>query len=197
MFPPAINNLINYFSKLPSVGPKTAERYVFYLLKQNPEELQKFAQTIAELKEKTIICQKCFMISESNPCHICNDKKRDHSIICVVSNSRNALAIEKAKEFNGIYHILGGVLDAIKGIKPENLNINYLIKKIKNNNIKEIILALNPDLNGETTSMYLTKILKQYNTKTTRIAMGLPMGADLEYADEMTIKNSIKYRNIL
>ena len=197
MFPTAINNLINYFSKLPSVGPKTAERYVFYLLKQNSEELQKFAQSIAELKENITICQKCFMISESNPCHICSDKKRDNSIICVVSNSRNALAIEKAKEFNGVYHILGGVLDVIKGIKPENLNINSLIEKIKNNNIKEIILALNPDLNGETTAMYLTKIFKQYKIKTTRIAMGLPMGADLEYADEMTLKNSIKYRNIL
>ncbi len=196
-FPKSIQNLINHFSQLPTVGPKTAERYVFYLLKQSPEELQKFAQSIAELKEKTTVCQICFAISEADPCLICADQKRNRSIICVVADTRDMLTIEATKQYNGLYHILGGTINAIEDIKPEQLNIKQLIDRIKQNGIKEIILALNPDLEGEITAMYLAKLLKPCKIKITRLAKGLPMGADLEYADEITLANALKYRNEL
>ena len=196
-YPSSIQNLIDHFSTLPTVGPKTAERYVFYLLKQCPEELQKFAQSIAELKEKTTICQSCFAIAETNPCSICADQKRNRTVICVIANTRDMLAIEATKQYNGLYHILGGAINIIEGIKPEQLNIKQLIDNIKQNEIKEIILALNPDIEGETTAMYLAKLLKhsrQGGIKITRIAKGLPMGSDLEYADEITLTNALKYR---
>jgi len=199
-YPKSIQNLIDYFSKLPTVGPKTAERYVFYLLKQSPEELQKFAQAIAELKEKTTICQTCLSIAEANPCSICSDQKRNQLTICVVADSRDMLTIEATKQYNGLYHILGGTINTIEGIKPEQLNVKQLIARIKQNRIKEIILALNPDLEGETTAMYLAKLLKpsqQGGIKITRLAKGLPMGADLEYADEITLANALKYRTDL
>ncbi|MBU4374911.1 recombination mediator RecR [Patescibacteria group bacterium] len=196
-YPLSIQNLISHFSQLPTVGPKTAERYVFYLLKQDPETLQKFALALSELKEKTTICQNCLAIAESNPCSICADQKRNKSTICVVDGSRDMMAIESIEKYNGLYHILGGVINAIEGIKEDRLNIKQLIEKVKKNNIAEIILALNPDMEGETTAMYLTKLLKEYNIKITRLAKGLPMGASLEYADEMTLVNALKYRNEL
>ncbi|MFH0923221.1 MAG: recombination mediator RecR [Candidatus Falkowbacteria bacterium] len=196
-YPFSIQNLISHFSQLPTVGPKTAERYVFYLLKQDPETLQKFALALSELKEKTTICQNCLAIAEFNPCQICADHKRNKSTICVVAGSRDMMAIESTKKYNGLYHILGGVINAIEGIKEDKLNIKQLVEKIKKNQIKEIILALNPDMEGETTAMYLTKLIKPHNIKTTRLAKGLPMGANLEYADEITLANALKYRNEL
>jgi recombination protein RecR len=194
-FPNSIQNLIDYFSQLPTVGPKTAERYVFYLLKQNPEELQRFAQSIAELKEKTTICQNCFTYAETNPCSICSDNKRNSDVLCIVADTRDMLTIEATKQYSGLYHALGGQLNAIEGIKPEQLNIKRLVEKIKQGKIKEVILALNPNLEGETTSMYLVKLLKPLGIKITRLAKGLPMGSDLEYADEMTLANALKFRN--
>jgi recombination protein RecR len=194
-YPKAIQNLIETFSKLPGVGPKTAERYIFYLLKQDAEELQKFAQSIAELKEKITICQNCLAVADENPCYICSDKKRDKTIICVVSNTRDMLAIEAIKQYNGIYHILGGSLDSISGIGPDKLNIKQLLEKIKKSNVKEIILGLNPNFSGEATAIYLTKIIKPLKIKVSRLAKGLPMGSDLEYADEITLSNSLKFRN--
>ena len=196
-YPKSIENLIEHFSHLPTVGPKTAERYVFYLLKQNPEMLQQFAQSIAELKEKITICKICLRIAETNPCDICNDQKRDTKTICILANTRDLISIESTNQYNGIYHILGGVINAIEDIKPEKLNVKQLINRIKQNNIKEIILALNPTLEGETTVMYLVKLLKPLKLKITRLAKGLPMGADLEYADEITLMNALKYRNEL
>ncbi|MBI4779635.1 recombination protein RecR [Candidatus Falkowbacteria bacterium] len=194
-YPASIQNLIEHFSKLPTVGPKTAERYVFYLLKQHPEWLQAFAQAIAEVKEKTAVCQTCLAIAETNPCGICSDQKRNRSIICLVADTRDMLAIETTKQYSGVYHILGGVINTIEGIKPDQLNIKALLSHLKKNNAKEIILAFNPDLEGETTSMYIAKLLKPHKIKTTRLAKGLPMGADLEYADEITLANALKYRN--
>lgn len=159
--------------------------------------MQKLAQAIAELKEKTIICKTCLAISESDPCPICQDKNRDSSMLCVVANTRDMLMVEATKQYRGYYHILGGNLDAIADIKPEKLNINQLISRIKKNKFNEIILALNPDLKGETTAMYLAKLLKNHKLKITRLAKGLPMGADLEYADTITLTNALKYRNEL
>lgn len=194
-FPPAIQRLIDQFSRFPTVGHKAAERFVFYLLRQGSEDLQQLAQAIAELKEKTTVCQICHSYAEKNPCHICSDSKRDQGLICVVSNTREMLTIEATKQYNGLYHILGGVLNVIEGVSPESLNIKHLEEKIKTGKTKEIILALNPDLEGETTSMYLAKLLRPYKIKITRLAKGLPTGASLEYADEMTLTNAMKYRN--
>ncbi len=196
-FPPAIQKLVEMFSQFPTVGPKTAERYVFYLLKQPAENLQKLAQSIAELKEKTTICSECLAISESNPCLICADKKRDQNIISIVANTQDMLMIEATKQYNGLYFILGGLIDTINDIKPKQLNVEKLITKIKNNDIKEIILALSPTVEGETTAMYIAKLFKDKNIKITRLARGLSNGASLEYADEMTLANALKYRNEL
>ena len=196
-FPQAIQKLIEMFSQFPTVGPKTAERYVFYLLKQPAESLQRLAQSIAELKEKTTTCPQCFAISESRPCLICADKKRSQDIICVVRNTQDMLMIEATKQYNGLYFILGGLIDTINDIKPNQLNIKKLITKIKNNDIKEIILALSPTVEGETTAMYIAKLFKDKNIKITRLARGLSSGASLEYADEMTLTNALKYRNEL
>ncbi len=194
-FPLSVQNLISHFSKLPTVGPKTAERYVFYLLREHSEELQKFAQSIAELKEKTTVCQICLSYAETNPCSICADNRREKKTLCVVADTRDMITIEATRKYNGIYHILGGQLNAILGIKPEQLNIKQLLERIKQSSVEEIILALSPNLEGETTSMYLAKLLKPYKIKITRLAKGLPMGSDLEYADEMTLVNALKYRN--
>jgi len=198
-YPKSIDNLINMLTKLPAVGPKTAERYVFYFLQQGPEELQKFAQAIGELKENTFICRTCFAVADQSPCQICCNQQRNHSLISVISNTRDMLAIESTKEYNGVYHVLGGAINVIEGVKPEDLKIKPLLSRIKENKVKEVILALNPNLEGETTSMYLVKLIKQKfpNTIISRIAKGLPMGANIEYADELTVLNAMKYRNKL
>lgn len=193
-YPSSIQNLINYFSKLPTVGPKTAERYVFYLLQQHPEELKKFAQAISELKEKITICESCLAVTEKSPCEICSNTQRSKDTICVVANTRDMISIESTDQYRGYYHILGGLINTIEGTSPDILNINQLIEKIKKENIKEVVLALNPNLEGETTSMYLAKLIKPLNVKISRIARGLPVGSDLEYADEHTISNALKYR---
>jgi len=195
-YPLSIQNLIEELSKLPTVGPKTAERYVFYLLKRPEEELQRIARAVAGLKSNLTVCGECFDISEQSPCPVCADPKRARDVICVVADSRNLIAVEKTRQYNGLYYVIGGEINTIEGIGPENLNTGRLIERIKNNNIKEIILALNPTLEGETTSMYLTRLIKTINPniKITRLAKGLPMGADLEYADEITISNALKYR---
>jgi recombination protein RecR len=196
-YPKSIQTLIDIFTQLPSVGPKTAERYVFYLLQQNPEELQKFAQAIAELKEKIVVCQVCHAVAEASPCSICSDRQRDRSLICVVASTREMLAVETTGQYNGHYHILGGMINTIEGVKPENLNIKKLLTRIKTGGIKEIILALSPTLEGETTVLYLSKLLKPSKMKITRLARGLPSGANLEYADEITLGNALKMRNEL
>jgi len=196
-FPASIQNLINQFSELPTVGPKTAERYVFFLLKQSPEKLQEFAQYLAELKEKTTICQQCLAISETNPCLICSNNKRDAASVCVVATTQDKLIIESTRRYNGLYHVLDGLINTIEEVKPEQLNIKQLISRVKNNGIKEIILAFNPTVEGETTVLYLIKILKSYNLKISRLARGLSTGSNIEYADEITLTNAFKYRTDL
>ena len=196
-YPLPIQNLINQFLQLPTVGPKTAERYVFYLLKQSNEKLQEFAQYLAEIKEKTILCKECYAISESSPCSICTNKGRDNKTICLVAETQDMSTIEAMKQYNGKYHVLGGLINAIEGIGPENLKIKEFVEKIKKNQTEEIILALDPTIEGETTTLYLAKLIKSINAdiKITKLAKGLPTGASLEYADEMTLSNALKYRN--
>lgn len=197
-FSPLLQNLIDHFSKLPGVGPKTALRFVFYLLKQSKEEVEKFAAAIGAVKSSISTCGICQNFSEKNPCSICADQKRDHSIICVVAEHQDLPVIENTREYHGTYHILGGVLDPLHGVTPEQLKIKELVARIRNSNgkIKEIILALNPDLEGETTILYLTKLIKSFgkSIKVTRLARGLPMGSDLEYADEVTLSDALKGR---
>ena len=193
-YPESIKNLIDQLSKLPSLGPKSAERIVFYLLKQPREKLKDLTKNIENLKKEIKICQTCFNISTKNPCPICLNRQRDISTICIVSQPQDLLVIEKTGEYNGLYHVLQGVLNPIEGITPEKLRIKELINRIKKDGIKEIIIATNPDLEGESTAMYLTRQLKPLKLKITRLAKGLPVGSDLEYADEITVSNALKGR---
>ncbi|MEI6836086.1 MAG: recombination mediator RecR [Candidatus Falkowbacteria bacterium] len=193
-FPRAITNLIEAFSQLPSVGPKTAERYVFHLLKSSPEKLENLAKSLAELKNNITVCPNCLAISETSPCTICDNPSRRNGVLCIVENIQDLASIEATKQYQGQYFILGGLINTIENVKPENLNIQKLLSKIKQENYIEIILALNFTLEGETTALYLNKILQTYNLKITRLAKGLPAGSDLEYADETTLATALKYR---
>ncbi len=193
-YPTALQTLIDKLSNLPSVGPKTAERYAFYLLRQSPDRLKSFGQAISELQEKIIICHNCLSICEQNPCPICSDPARRRDVLCVVENIQDLNAIESTRQYDGRYYILGGLINTISGVGPDDLNIEKLLRTIKTGEVKEIILALNFTLEGETTSLYLTKILKD-RLKITRLAKGLPAGSDLEYADELTLANALKYRS--
>lgn len=192
--PRALERLIYEFTKLPGIGPKTAERLVYYLLKQPKEELESMAESLRQAKNEVITCQQCFRFSDQNPCLICANSKRDRSLLCVVAESQNIPVIEKTSVFSGQYHVLGGLISPLEGVTPDKLKINELEKRLKANGVKEVILALNPDLDGETTSLYLAKIIKPLGLKVTRLARGLPMGADLEYADEVTLENAITGR---
>ena len=193
-YPKAIENLIEKLSSLPSVGPKTAERYAFYLLRQSDDKLNSLAQAIKELKAKTTLCSSCQAITETNPCSICSDSNRLKDMLCIVENTQDLLSIEATKQYAGKYFVLGGLINTINDVRPDDLNIEKLVKKIKAENIKEIILALNFNLEGETTSLYLNKLLRDH-VKITRLAKGLPAGSDLEYADETTLASALKYRN--
>ncbi|MFA6417307.1 MAG: recombination mediator RecR [Patescibacteria group bacterium] len=193
-YPQALQNLIDRLAILPSVGQKTAERYAFHLLNQSEDRLESLAMAIKELKQKTTICHSCLAISEASPCAICADTNRNRSSLCVVENSQDLNAIESTKQFNGLYFVLGGLINTIEDVGPETLNINKLIKRIQAEEIKELILALNFTLEGETTALYLGKILKN-RIKITRLAKGLPAGSDLEYADETTLSSALKFRN--
>jgi len=193
-FPRNIESLINTFSKLPGVGPRTAARFVFYLITRPNEELGALANNIAQLKNDITICSICGNFAEKSPCQICSDQKRDHDQICIIARPQDLEAIEKTAEYNGLYHILNGTINPLQGIGPNSLRIKELENRLKVHPPAEIILALNPDMEGETTVLYLTKLLKPYNIKLTRLARGLPVGSELEYADEITISSALKGR---
>ncbi|MEI6288127.1 MAG: recombination mediator RecR [bacterium] len=194
-YPNSIQNLINQFAKLPSIGPKSAERLVFYLLRQDKQKLTDFGEAIEHIKEKVIICNNCLNFSESNPCAICGDVRRDQKIICLVAKPQDVIALEKASTFGGVYFVLGESINPLEGM-ADNRRLQLLINKIKNSQVTEVIFGLNPDLRGETATLYLTKLIRQYlpNVALSRLARGLPMGADLEYADEITLENALNSR---
>ena len=192
--PKSLSNLIEEFNKLPGIGPKTAEKFVYYLVKKSKADLEKFGKALINLKNDIKLCSVCFNFSETDPCSICSNKKRDGQILCVVAEATDIIALEKTNQYNGLYFILGGVIDQPAGIGPSDLRIKELIQKIENSNILEIIIATNPDMEGETTAIYLSKLLKKYNQKTTRLARGLPLGSDIEYADEITLSSAIENR---
>jgi len=193
--PPILDNLIQLLTQLPGLGPKSAERIVFALLHQSKEQVAQLTQTLNQLQDSIIKCNICQTFAETNPCPICADQKRNRSVICVVSRPQDITVLEKTGDYQGVYFVLGGVIDPLEGITAERLNIKSLIDRLQQQKIFEIILALNPDLPGETTMLYLTKLLRQFKgLKITRLARGLPVGSDLEYADEVTLSNALKGR---
>lgn len=190
----SLDRLIEEFNKLPGIGKKTAQRLAFYVLRIKKEEAENLAQAIMDVKEKIRYCSLCFNITEKDPCRICSDKKRDRSLICVVEESKDVLAVEKTGQYNGFYHVLGGVLSPLDNIGPEDLKVKELLNRLKQKGVKEIILATNPSTEGEATALYLAKLIKPLGIKVTRIARGLPSGGALEYADVNTLANAIEGR---
>lgn len=197
--PKSIQNLIESFEKLPGVGPKTAQRLTFYLLHVPQYELDKFASSLTSLKTGTTICSNCFTVGESDPCEICNDQTRDQGLICVVEEPLDVLALERGGKYRGVYHVLHGRIDPLNNIGPDEIYIQQLLERIKKSEISEIILATNPTMEGEATAMYITKQVKTQSPdiKLTRIGRGLPIGADLEYADEITLQRALEGRSEL
>lgn len=193
--PSPLERLVSLLSHLPSVGPKTAERYVFYLLKQKPQLIEELASALHDLPKKITSCSSCNSLSESDPCPICRDVNRDRTVLCVVADERDQFVIEDTGTYNGLYFTLGATINAVEQIGPEDVNVKGLVKRIKELKPKEIILALNPTLDGETTSLYLAKLIKPSGIKITRLAKGLPSGANIEYADGLTLGNALKFRN--
>ena len=192
IYPKSIAALIEQFQKFPSVGPKSAQRMAFFLLRMSKNDVENFAKTIIEAKANTKTCEICFNISNTSPCEICSSNSRDRSTICVVSESKDLIAIEKTNEYKGLYHVLQGLISPLDGIGAEDIRIKELLNRLTDESIKEVILALNPSVEGEATSLYLTKLIKPFGIKVSRIAFGLPVGADLEYADEITIAKAIE-----
>ncbi len=195
IYPKAIAALIEQFQKFPSVGPKSAQRMAFYLLRMPTADVESFAKAIIEAKHNTQTCDVCFNLSAASPCEICSSTQRDRSVICVVSETKDLIAIEKTNEYKGLYHVLQGLISPIDGIGAEDIRIKELLNRLTNEEVKEIFLALSPSVEGEATSLYLTRLIKPFGIKVSRIAFGLPVGADLEYADEMTIAKAIEGRH--
>jgi recombination protein RecR len=185
---------IDELSKLPGIGRKTAQRLALHILKTEQDSVDKLVKSIMDLKTKLHFCKRCFNLTEEDLCEICKSVKRDTTKICVVEEASDVIAIEKTNEYNGLYHVLGGVLSPLSGISAHDLKIKELLLRFENENITEIILALNPDTEGETTSLYLAKLIKPLNIKVTRIARGIPIGGDLEFADEATIGRAMLNR---
>lgn len=194
IYPRVIAALIEQFQKFPSIGPKSAQRMAFYLLRMSKDDVEKFASTILEAKENTKTCEICFNLSTSSPCEICSSTQRERSTICVVSESKDLIAIEKTNEYRGLYHVLQGLISPMDGIGADDIRIKELLTRLTDNEVKEVILALSPSVEGEATSLYLTKLIKPFGIKVSRIAFGLPVGSDLEYADEITIAKALEGR---
>ena len=193
-FAEPIANLIQEFSKLPGIGPKSAQRLVYYLLRNSNEEAKALAEAILELKEKIRLCSICFNITDCDPCVICQDEERDHSKICVVEKPSDVLPLERTGKYQGMYHVLHGAINPSQGIVPEQLRINELLSRLQDGLVSEVILATNPNMEGETTALYLYRILEPLGIHITRLARGLPFGGELEYADDVTLAQALESR---
>lgn len=189
-----ILRLIKELTKLPGVGEKTASRLAMYIIRSSPEDVENLARALREVKEKIHLCSRCFNLTEQDPCAICADPRRDNKIICVVSSPEDLMAIEKSRSFQGIYHVLHGVLSPLDGIGPQDLKIQELLTRLPHEKIAEVILATNPSAEGEATAQYLAQLIKPLSIKITRIARGVPMGGDLQYIDEVTLGKSLENR---
>ena len=194
MYSPSIEKLIQSFEKLPSIGNKTAARLAFYILNASEEETNDFISSIVEAKKNLKYCSKCYNISDTDPCPICSNPKRDQSEICVVEDVRDIVAMEKTHEFRGVYHVLHGSISPMNGVGPDDIKIKELLARLMDGQVKEVILATNPRVEGEATAMYLSKLIKPLGIKVTRIAHGIPVGGDLEYTDEITLTKALEGR---
>ncbi len=194
MYAESIDNLITELSKLPGIGPKTAQRLAFYILKSPDTEAKKLSEAIAKAKLAMRFCKVCYNITDKEVCAICSDPGREDTLLIVVEEPMDIISIEKTQEFKGKYHVLQGAISPIDGIGPEELRIKELLDRLKNSSVKEIVLATNPNVEGEATAMYLARLLKPLGLKVTRIASGLPVGTDLEYADEVTLSRALEGR---
>lgn len=193
----ALENLIEQFRKIPSIGRKTAQRMAFHVLDLSDDEAKAFADAIIEAHSKIHQCSVCHNITENELCPVCLSTNRDHSLVCVMEEPRDVLALERMREFNGVYHVLHGVISPMNGIGPEQLTIKSLVERAASGEIKEIIMATNPTIEGDTTAMYISKLIKPFGVKVTRLAYGIPVGADIEYADDVTLMRALAGRSEL
>ncbi|EAC4146813.1 recombination protein RecR [Listeria monocytogenes] len=193
-YPEPITKLIDSFMKLPGIGPKSAARLAFYVLDMKEDDVLDFAKALVDAKRNLSFCSVCGHITDKDPCYICADTSRDRSVICVVQESKDVIAMEKMRDFHGLYHVLHGTISPMDGIGPEDINIPDLLKRLQDDAIEEVILATNPNVEGEATAMYISRLLKPSGIKVTRIAHGLPVGGDLEYADEVTLSKAMEGR---
>ncbi len=196
-YSPSIEKLIESFEKLPSIGHKTAQRLAFYMLDISNEEAEEFTNSIINAKKNLHFCSKCFNISDTDPCNICSNPKRDEGTICVVEDVRDVIAMERTHEYGGVYHVLHGTISPMNGVGPDDIKIKELLTRVMGGNVSEVILATNPRVEGEATAMYVSKLLKPMGIKTTRIARGIPIGGDLEYTDEVTLTKALEGRSEL
>ncbi len=190
-----LNELINQFSRLPGIGKKTAERLSFSILEQPPEYAENFAKALTEAREKIHFCKVCQALTDLDTCQICDNPSRDHSTICVVEDPKDVMAFERMREYSGVYHVLHGVISPLDGITPDKLRIKELMSRLSSGEVKEIIMATNPTVEGEATASYISRLVKPMGIKVTRLAYGIPVGGDLEYADEFTLARSLEGRN--
>lgn len=196
-YPEPIAKLIDAFTRLPGIGPKTAARLAFYVLRMKEEDVTDFAKALVNVKRNLHYCSVCCNITDEDPCRICQDKGRDRSMICVVQDPKDLVAMERTKEFHGMYHVLHGAISPMEGIGPEEIHIPELLKRLSDEEVQELIIATNANLEGEATAMYLSRLVKSFGLRITRIAHGLPVGGDLEYADEVTLTKALEGRREL
>jgi recombination protein RecR len=196
-YPEPIAKLIDAFSRLPGIGPKTAARLAFYVLRMKEDEVIDFAKALVSVKRNLTYCSVCCNITDTDPCRICSDKTRDVSVICAVQEPKDVVAMERTREYAGQYHVLHGAISPIEGIGPDDIRITELVKRLGDERVQELILATNPTIEGEATAMYLSRLVKPFGIKVTRIARGLPVGGDLEYADEVTLSKALEGRQEL
>ncbi|MEB1806354.1 MAG: recombination mediator RecR [Bacillaceae bacterium] len=196
-YPEPIAKLMEGFMRLPGIGPKTASRLAFFVLDMKEDDVLDFAKALVNAKRNLTYCSVCHNITDTDPCRICEDTKRDRSIICVVQDAKDVIAMEKMKEYFGLYHVLHGAISPMDGIGPEDIKIPELLKRLQDETVQEIIIATNPNIEGEATAMYISRLVKPTGIKVTRIAHGLPVGGDLEYADEVTLSKAIEGRREL
>jgi len=196
-YPEPLAKLIDAFSRLPGIGPKTAARLAFHVLRMKEDDCIDFAKALVNVKRNLHYCSVCCNITDTDPCRICQDKSRDRSVICVVQEPKDLVAMERTKEFNGYYHVLHGAISPMEGIGPDEIRIADLLKRLSDEQVQELILATNPNIEGEATAMYLSRLVRPFGLKVTRIAHGLPVGGDLEYADEVTLTKALEGRREL
>lgn len=192
-----VNRLINEFAKLPGIGPKSAARLAYYILRGSKDDAMGLADAIADVKERIGLCSVCFNIAESDPCPICTDPQRERSVVCVVEDPLDVVALDRTGEYNGLYHVLHGAISPVDGVGPDQIRVRELVDRVTEHQLEEVILAMNPNIEGDATAMYIARQLMQYGVTVTRPASGLPVGGDLEYADEVTLGRALSGRRVL